>query len=205
MSHSPSADDPEVLIQRARDGEAEALGQLLSLYSRYLHLLARLQIRSRLQGKVSPSDLVQETFLEAHRDFAQFQGKTEKELLGWLRRILANNLAACMRHYKTARRDMNLEKNLLEELDRSSQALDPRLLDRQKTPSQLAAHREHTVLLADALDRLPDHYREVLILRHMKSLSFAEIARQLDKREDAVKKLWARALARLQESFGEKT
>ena len=85
--------DPEDLLRQARAGSAAALGQLLDLYRNYLELLARLQIGRRLQGKVDAADLVQETFLKAHRDFAQFRGKSEGEWVGWLRQILAMNLA----------------------------------------------------------------------------------------------------------------
>ncbi len=85
------------LLTFARAGNRPALGQLLDRYRPYLMLLARLQIDRRLQGKVEAADLVQETFLEAHRDFAQFRGTTEKELVGWLRQILVSNLANLVR------------------------------------------------------------------------------------------------------------
>src|SRR6516225_2026590 len=77
---------PEQMLCLARAGDQSARGQMLELYRNYLTLLARYQIGRRLQGKVDPSDLVQETFLEAHRDFGQFRGGTEPELVGWLRR-----------------------------------------------------------------------------------------------------------------------
>jgi hypothetical protein len=83
--------EPEQLLRQAAAGDGAALGALLGLYRDYLRLLARLGIDRRLRGKVDPSDLVQETCLEAHRDFGQFQGRTEAELLAWLRRILATN------------------------------------------------------------------------------------------------------------------
>src|SRR5438128_208138 len=87
------------LLHAARAGDGPALGRLLELYRNYLTLLARLQIDQRLQGKFDPSDLVQETFLEAHRDFVQFKGGSEPELVAWLRQILVTNLANLMRHY----------------------------------------------------------------------------------------------------------
>src|SRR5262249_41034886 len=96
--------DPDELLQRARAGDRSALGQLLQRYRNYLALLARYQIDRRLQGKVDASDLIQETFLEAHRDFAQFRGRTESELGNWLRRILANNLANEVARYCGSRR-----------------------------------------------------------------------------------------------------
>src|SRR5262249_29174420 len=97
----------EELAGRARTGDNQALGELLELYRNYLRLLARLQIGPRLQGKVDPADVVQETFLKAHRNFGLFQGKTEREFVGWLRQILAANLAMLVRHYfGTSRRDV---------------------------------------------------------------------------------------------------
>src|SRR5438477_9884797 len=117
--------DPEGLLRQARTGSASALGQLLELYRNYLDLLARVQIGRRLQGKVDASDLVQETFLKAHRDFARFRGTTEAEWVSWLRQILAFNVAHLVRHYYgTRRRDIRLERELVDELNQSSRVLD---------------------------------------------------------------------------------
>jgi RNA polymerase sigma-70 factor (ECF subfamily) len=80
--NASASPDPERLLCLARAGSGPALGQLLEMYRSYLSLLARLQIGRRLQGKVDPVDLVQETFLRAHRDFASFRGKTEEEWAG---------------------------------------------------------------------------------------------------------------------------
>ena len=73
---SPAGADPGDLLRRARAGDDAALGALLEHYRAYLALLARLQIDHRLQGKADPADLVQETFLEAHRSFPRFRGET---------------------------------------------------------------------------------------------------------------------------------
>lgn len=200
------ADDaePDRLLIAARAGERDARGRLLELYRGYLMLLARLGIHRRLQGKADPSDLVQETFLEAHRDFAQFHGSTEAEFLSWLRQILLSNLANLVRHYvRTQGRDVRLERALAVELDESSRMLDRGLLARQSSPSQQAARREQAVLLADALEQLPDAYREVIILRHLQSLTFPEVANRMSRSVEGVKKLWARALARLRRNMGE--
>ena len=88
----------EDLLRRARAGDEDARGRLLEAYRSYLALLARLQLGRDLQGKVDPSDLVQEVFLEAHRDWGQFRGQTEGELRAWLRRMLAT----CKRRSKSA-------------------------------------------------------------------------------------------------------
>jgi RNA polymerase sigma-70 factor (ECF subfamily) len=72
----------------------------------------------------------------------------------------------------------------------------------QSSPSQSASRREQAVLLADALEKLPEDYREVIILSHLESLSFSEVARRMARSVDSVKNLWARALARLRRALG---
>src|SRR5215471_18013306 len=115
--------DPEHLLPLARKGDGDALGLLLEIYRSYLTLLTRYQIGRRLQGKVDAADVVQETFLEAHRDFGQFRGTTEAELTSWLRQVLARNLAGLIEHYFAAqRRDVRLERALAVELEQSSRA-----------------------------------------------------------------------------------
>jgi RNA polymerase sigma-70 factor, ECF subfamily len=201
---SAAASDPEKLLRLAHAGDGQALGRLLELYHDYLALLARLQIGRRLQGKVDASDLVQETFLKAHRDFVRFRGGTEAEWVCWLREILACNLAQQVRRYfGTQRRDVRLERKLMNELNESSRVLDQALVGRQSSPSQRAARREQAVLLAGALAQLPEDYREVIILSHLQGLSFPEVARRMGRTLDSVKNIWARALARLRRALGD--
>jgi RNA polymerase sigma-70 factor (ECF subfamily) len=179
------------------------LGQLLELYRSYLLLLARLQIGRRLQGKVDPADLVQETFLKAHRDFARFRGTTETELAAWLRQILAMSLAGLVRHYLgTQRRDPRLERELALEIDESSRVMDGGLVAPHSSPSQQAARREQAVLLADALGKLPEHYREVMILHHLEGLSLSQVAERMGRTPHSVEKLWARAVIQLRRLLG---
>jgi RNA polymerase sigma-70 factor (ECF subfamily) len=190
-------------MRLARSGQGLALGKLLEGYRSYLVLLARVRIDAQLQGKVSPSDVVQETFLEAHRGFGQFRGTTESELVAWLRKILASNLANQARRYRgTQRRDVRLERSLADEIDRSSQALERALAAQVSSPSQQAAKREQGVLLATVLEQLPSEYREVIVLRHLEELSFPEVAHRMGKTEASVKNLWARALGRLRREMG---
>ena len=173
------------------------------MYRHYLTLLARLQIGRRLQGKVDAADLVQETFLKAHRDLGRFRGRTEAELVQWLRQLLVTSLAMLVRRYcGTQRRDVRLECELAVSVDHSSRVLDRGLVAADSSPSQRAARREQAVLLANALHQLPEDYREVIILRHMEGLAFPEVARQMGRTADSVKKLWARALVQLRRSLG---
>src|SRR5438128_517521 len=123
------------LLERVRSGSDGAVGELLEHYRPYLTLLARSQIGRRLRGKADATDLVQETFLQAHQNFAQFRGTTEAELVQWLRQILAREVAQLVRRYLTKTRDVRLEADLAEELDRSSQVLDQSLVARGSSPS----------------------------------------------------------------------
>lgn len=198
--------DSERLLRLARAGDADALGRLLELYRNYLALLARVQISRRLQSKVDAADLVQETFLKAHRHFSQFRGGTEGELVAWLRQILASTVANLVRHYYgTQGRDVRLERELMEELEQSSQAWGLGLVASVSSPSHRAARREEAVLLADALRKLPDDYSEVIVLRHLEGLPFADVARRMSRSVDSVEKIWIRALGRLRRLLGDAT
>src|SRR5262249_46334132 len=194
----------EQMILDARTGGEAAIGPLLELYRNYLRILARLEIGRRLQGKLDASDLVQETFMEAHRNFNRFQGADEPQLVRWLRQILAARVANLVRHYfGTQGRDVRLEQELALELDNSSRLLGEELAASLTSPSQQAVRREQAVLLAVSLERLPEDYREVIVLRHLEGLTFPEVARRMERTQDSVEKLWLRALARLRQVFGE--
>jgi RNA polymerase sigma-70 factor (ECF subfamily) len=203
MSHSVPP-DPEQLLTLARAGVTSALGQLLERYRGYLTLLARVQVSRRLQGKVDAADLVQEAFLEAYSTFPQFRGTTEGELTSWLRHILASHAAMMVRRYLgTRRRDVRLERELAEEVDESSRFLNQVLAAKQSSPSQRAVRREQALLLAEALAKLPEDYREVIVLRHLEGLSFPDVALRMERTLASVKNLWTRALAMLRRSLGE--
>ncbi len=189
-------------IQQAQAGNAEALGRLLDQYRPYLRLLARLHIGARLAGKADASDVVQETLLDAGRDFGRFGGAGEQELLAWLRRILATNLADAVRRFCRAEsREVGLERRLVDDLGSSSHGLGQCLVSPDTTPAVRAARREQAVLVAEALEQLPEDYSQVLVMRHMEGLSFAEIAERMGRSVDSVKGTWTRALARLRDSM----
>lgn len=196
--------NPDQIILEARKGSEAALGTLLESYRNYLRVLARAEIGRRLQGKLDASDIVQETFLEAHRNFNLFRGTSGVQFASWLRQILAARISNLIRHYfGTQARDVRLEQEIASGLDNSSRMLGDELAGPVATPSQQAAQREQTVLLADAMERLPGDYREVLILRHLEGLTFPEVARRMGRTEDSVEKLWVRALVQLRKRFGE--
>lgn len=194
-----SADcDPEALLAKARSGDDCALGALLEHYRHYLSLLARVQIGRRLRRKVDLEDVLQDVFLQAHRSFDRFRGGSRGEFEAWLRRILASMLANLVRHYHgTQRRDLRLEVDLVNDLERSSRNIDCRTAPSQTSPSQVVSRQEQCVLLANAMAKLSDDYREVIILRQLEELSFPEVAERMGRTLDSVKNLWARALVKL--------
>jgi RNA polymerase sigma-70 factor (ECF subfamily) len=198
--------NPEELLILARQGDDEARDALLQQYRDYLSVLARVHVDRHLQAKVDDSDLVQETMLQAHRDFPQFRGTTEAALAAWLRSIMANKGAVLARRfYGTKQRDPRLERQIEADLDRSSVALAGAIADPGSSPSQRAARRERAVLLADALGQLPSDYREVMILHHLEDLRMPEVAERMGRSVDSVRKLWARAMVQLRGLLGDIT
>jgi len=205
-SHAPSGDTSvRTLLSQARDGNAMTLGRLLQLYRNYLTILATAQLDTRLRRRLSPSDLVQECMLGAFRDFSQFCGSTERELLAWLRRILIHCLHhAYERHIRAGRRDLRREISLDEinrSLDRSAARLRRDFGDQEASPSAPTHERERAVEMADKLAVLRPDYRDVIVLRNLQGLSFEEIAQRFSRRPGAVRMLWLRAIEKLRQAY----
>ena len=199
---SPTLPDLDDLLQSARSGDPVAVDVLFDRFTGYLSLIASVQVGPRLRRKLDPDDIVQETLLEAHRQFPQFRGQTGRELIGWVRRILAGQLALTLRRYLgTKRRDVRMERNCSDCLDYSADQFDRALIAADPNPSFVADQREQEGLLSDALGRLPEDYREVIVLRQVEALTFGETARRMGRSEDAVQKLWIRALTNLRREF----
>jgi len=200
--HAQFPATPDELLLSARNGTTECRGRLLERYHNYLKLLAATQIDEKLRARCSPSDVVQETFCEAHRDFDQFRGQTEPEFLAWLRQILVNNLSRLVeKHVLAEKRDVRREVSLEEigaRLERSTARLEGVLADHDAaSPSSDLRRREDAVLLADHLARLPSDYRQVLVLRHLEGLPFKQVAQRMERSHGAVRMLWLRAMEQL--------
>jgi RNA polymerase sigma-70 factor (ECF subfamily) len=193
----------EELLDEARDGETDSLGQLLQLYRNYLNILATTQLNRRLRRRMSPSDIVQETMLAAHRDFAKFRGTTERELLAWLRQILINCLHHVVdAHVKSKMRDVRCEVSIEQvsaALDQTAINMGQVLADRGPSPSTPMRQRERAVAIANQLTKLRPAYREVIVLRNLQGLPFDEIARRTDRKSGAVRMLWLRAIEKFQQ------
>ena len=196
------------LIRRCRAGEAPAREQLFARYQHYLYVLAQAQLGRRLRAKCAPSDLVQQTLLEAHRDFGGFQGNHEGELLAWLRRILAHNLFNEARRYDARQRDAAREVSIEQVqagVEQSSFVLERCLAAGGPSPSQIAVEHEAAVQLADALARLPEDYQTVLLLRVFEELPAEEVAMRMERSAGAVRMLQMRALSALRQEMDKDT
>ena len=198
---SSSRAGANALIGQARLGSKSSLGSLLDQYRNYLMVLASSQIEKRLRRRVSPSDVVQETMLRAHKNFVQFRGTTEPELLAWLRQILVNNLARFVeQHVLAARRDVRREvsvQRLGAALEKSTVQLAALVPAHGNSPSMAVQQREEAVVLADRLAHLSDDYREVLVLRNLQGLPFEEVATRIGRSVGATRMLWLRAIEKL--------
>jgi RNA polymerase sigma-70 factor (ECF subfamily) len=168
-------------------------------YRSYLYLLARSHIGARFQARLDPSDLVQQTLLDAHQKQDQLRGRTRGECIAWLKQILANNLADAVRGLARAKRDIARERSLDEQVGDSFSRVDGWLAAAQASPSQLAVRSEELLAMADGLTSLPEAQREAVVLHHLQGLPLAEVARQLGKTPAAVAGLLHRGLKRLRE------
>ena len=192
-----------VWFDKAHRGSPEALGHVLELCRRYLLQIANSELDSHLQAKLGASDVVQETFLEAQRIFDRFDGNSPDELRAWLRAILLNKLADQDRHYRgTAKRNLGKEVGIGSSDVGSSDVGPADPAASTPSPSNLLMQEERAVALTAALERLPAHYRQVIVWRQIEDLSFEEMAGRLDRSVDAVRKLWWRAIQQLQEELG---
>lgn len=175
--------------------------QPLERYRAYLRLLARVRFPALLRTKIDPSDLVQQTLLNAHRSADQFRGQTLAEQTAWLRRIFANTLANAVRDYTRGVRDVGLEQSIQSALDESSARIEAWLASDHTPPVEAAMRNEQLLALANYLVELPELQREVLLLRYCEGWSLAAIAAHVGRSRPAVASLLRRGLASLKGRF----
>lgn len=190
---------------RAKAGANDAIGDLLEPYRNYLRLLAASQLGRTVGRRVSPSDIVQDTMLAAHRDLGDFHGGSPAEFTGWLRKILARcMLKAIERNLKAEKRDVRREVSMeaLCQAWDSGQGRVATFLDpTQATPSQIVSRGEEAVRVADLVSRLPADYQQVIALRNFGELQFDEVGAVMQRSPQAVRMLWLRAIHRLRQLY----
>ena len=175
----------------------------LEQHRNYLRMLADMQLNPRLRVKEGASDIVQQTMLDAHRDLADFRGKTDLELRAWLKVILTRNLLTAARRYGTAKRATGREVSLQDQMDKSSAQFHRQLVGDQTSPSMKLIKQERSEQLAGALLNLLDDERSAVLLKHFHNWSVAEIAEHLGRTQEAVAGLLRRGLKKLRERLRE--
>ncbi len=200
MAGAPLPDS--VLVQRAAAGDQESLGLLLHRDRDRLKRMVALRLDRRLQGRVDPSDVIQEAQLEASRRLSEFVARPTMPFFLWLRLITGQKLLQFHRHHlgakmRAAGREVSLYRRSLPEA--TSAALAEKLLGREAEPDAEAARIELKLRLQDALNAMDATDREVLTLRHFEQLTTAETAAELEITEEAAKKRHVRALKRLRD------
>jgi RNA polymerase sigma-70 factor (ECF subfamily) len=197
-------------MAKARAGERDALGELCALYRNYLRMIVRTGLGPKLRERVELSDVVQEALVEVVRQFPQFTGQNEAALVGWLRRLVGQKLADLGRYHSRAKRAaggsaLPLDAPWDQGAPADSNPGGGRLLDMlalsQTSPSEAASRRELIVLLADALEALPESEAEVLWLYYADGLSFEAIGERVDLSRKSIRGIWARGLKNLKRSL----
>jgi RNA polymerase sigma-70 factor (ECF subfamily) len=194
-SQDPVPRDVEKWLREARAGSMEALGKALQACRGYLLALANRELESRLRPKMGASDLVQESFLEAQRDFRHFRGVSEAEFLHWLREILCHNLLDLREYFQAERRRIDAEVSVEDSHSTSVPKRD--IVDEMPSPSGEVVRQEEAEALERALSRLSEKYQKVIAWRHQENRSHKEVGEFLNISADAARQLYRRAVAML--------
>jgi RNA polymerase sigma-70 factor (ECF subfamily) len=199
---TPKCDEETHLLQRAAAGDREGWGILLNRHRDRLRRMVALRLDQRLQGRIDPSDVIQEAYLEASARLAEYLQHPCMPFFLWLRFITGQKLLALHRHHlqtdmRDASREISLYRGALPAT--SSAALAAQLLGREMQPGEAAIRAEMKIRLQEALNSMEALDREVLALRHFEQLNNRETAHAMGVQESAASKRYVRALKRLKE------
>jgi len=186
------------LVRAARSGSNEALGELLDQWRDYLLLVANQELGRDLYSKAGASDVVQDAFTRAHRNFGSFKGGSEAQLVAWLRQILIHQIFELRNFSQRQKRDVRREEPLgnNEEL----QLMVASLPTENGCPVCHATEKEDLATISRALESLSAVQRDVIQLRYWENLSFPEIGQRIGRSAEAVRKCWFRAVQKLERS-----
>src|SRR5215472_16146246 len=190
------------LLQRARAGDAAALGALFARYRDRLRQMVRLRLDRRVAGRLDPSDVLQEAYLDVARRFPEYAAAPAVSFYVWLRALTGQRLIDLHRqHLGTKMRDAGQEVSLYRGAlpQASSESLAAHLLGKLTSPSQAAIRVETQIRVQEAINSMDHMDREVLVLRHFEMLSNNETAQALGISKKAASNRYIRALERLKE------
>jgi RNA polymerase sigma-70 factor (ECF subfamily) len=188
------------LLRQAAAGDQASLGALLERHGARLRRMVALRLDPRLQGRIAPSDVIQETYLEVSARLGEYLREPTMPFFLWLRFLAGQKLVTLHRkHLGTRMRDAGREVSLYRGRlpETSSAALAAQLLGHDARPSEAAVRAELKIRLQEALNSMDPLDREVLALRHFEQLSWAETAQTMGITEGAASKRYVRALKRL--------
>jgi RNA polymerase sigma-70 factor (ECF subfamily) len=184
--------------------KTEAVNLALGEVRAYLETLTFIQINPRLLSEFSMSDIVQNTLLEAWRDWERIEALGADQRKRWLRKMLIHNLIEQIEHCKAGKRDFRLKQSLEAVAAESSCRLHGWLAAEDTSTSGEAARREEALRVLEALSQLPPREREALILQQYHGWKLAQIGEHMGCTSSAVAGLHARGLARLRTLLDEK-
>lgn len=187
-----------MLIPKCKQGDDAARENLLTEISGFLKLVADQNMDSKLRQKIGASDIVQDSLIKLVEHFEQFNGNTSIEFRGWLKRIVVNEIHSKRRAFATAKRN-SLREETIESGSSGQLGVQPE--DSNLTPSSNAIAKERVERFYQALDGLSDDHATVIRLRNLDRLSFKDIGEIMGRSEDAVSKLWYRAILNFEEKF----
>ena len=197
-----SNDTNSALLKRAKDGDRDALGNLLNRYRPYLRILALRYLDSGVRSRVDPSDVIQQTCLDIHRDIDGFRGAHEAEWIGWVRRILENNVNQVIRRHIQAQKRTVRKEAIVDESSKAHRIRNAGPVSNESSPSQRVMKGEQAVRLATLLGKLPKDQREALRLRYLEGKTLQQIADRFERSEMVVAGLLKRGLRNLRELGG---
>lgn len=196
------------LLAAAKAGDASAFWRLTEGYRPYLRGVVARLVGAQFSAKVDASDIVQQGLLTAFEQFGQFRGTDTKQWQHWILALVRNQARKIVRYWHQEMRDVRRERPIAAGSSGQQGRMDgpsvPLAAD-GSSPSQQAARRERAARLMAAIHKLPQDYQEVLYLRNFDDLPYAEIAARMNRSEEAVRKLWERAVRRLRQEWGDET
>src|SRR5437868_334734 len=203
MAPNPGSD--EQLVACAAAGDSAAMGELFVRYRQRLRAMLQVRLDRRLQGRVDPSDVLQETFAEASQRLAEYARQPSMPFFLWLRFLTVQQL---LQHH---RRHLGTQKRSAEHEmaagrgagpDASAMSLAEQVVGTMTSPSLAAARGEAAERLAAALEAMDPIDREIILLRHFEEMTNNEAARVIGISKAACSKRYVRALGRLEEIIG---
>lgn len=192
---APDSEATRRLLSSLESGDSRAFDELFERHRPFLRRVIEIRLDGKLRSRVDPSDIVQETHLDAYRRLDDYLERRPMPFRLWLRKTACERvMMAHRKHVQASRRSIDRETSLA---SRSSDQLAEQLLASGISPSQAIGRGELARRVRQAVQQLPEIDREILLLRHFEGLSYREAAQLLEVEEAAARKRYGRALVRL--------